>query len=443
MVVTGAGLARLALGFVASVVVARALGPADFGVYAVLAATVGIVGAIAEGGLTEAAVQRMAGAAHGQARTERGRAFFWVRLAAATVVIAVGCAVAGPLARDVLGLPDDGTLVRWALLGIVATALSGAVSAILQASGQFGRMSTLTLTNAAATSVLALLLAWLHQLTLLSALIVLGIGTSLLSFAVGWWILPRGAASLAPPARPTLCFEARALFRTGRWLWIASLCAVLTANLDVLLLNTWGTLATVGVYALALNLALKADVVNQSLYTVLLPTASTLREPSAIAHYVKGGLVRSGVVVALLLPLFVLAEPFILIVYGPAYAPAVGIFRLLLGVVLFDVLATPALLLPLSFNRPQLLAAADGARAATLGLVGVALIPTLGALGAVAARFAARVVGAVLVLVSLRSGWRAAPEAQTADAGTADRVLLDVQAAPEGNCGGSIQDARQ
>ncbi len=443
MVVTGAGLARLALGFVASVVVARALGPADFGVYAVLAATVGIVGAIAEGGLTEAAVQRMAGAAPGPARAERGRAFFWVRLAAATVVIAVGCAVAGPLARTVLGLPDDGTLVRWALLGIVATALSGAVSAILQASGHFGRMSTLTLTNAAATSALALLLAWLHQLTLLSALIVLGIGTSLLSFAVGWWMLPRGSASLAPPARPTLSFEARALFRTGRWLWIASMCAVLTANLDVLLLNMWGTLATVGIYALALNLALKADVVNQSLYTVLLPTASTLREPSAIARYVKGGLVRSGVVVALLLPLFVLAEPFILIVYGPAYAPAVGIFRLLLGVVLFDVLATPALLLPLSFNRPQLLAAADGARAATLGLVGVALIPTVGALGAVGARFAARVVGAVLVLVSLRSGRCAAPEAQTADAGTADRVLLDVQAPPEGNRGRSVQDARQ
>jgi O-antigen/teichoic acid export membrane protein len=410
IVVTGASLARLALGFVASVVVARALGPADFGVYAVLAATVGIVGAIAEGGLTEAAVQRMAGAPPGQTRAERGRAFFWVRLALATGVIAVGCALAEPLARVVLGLPDDGTLLRWALLGIVATALSGAVSAILQASGQFGRMSTLTLTNAAATSILALLLAWLHQLTLLSALIVLGIGTSLLSFAVGWWMLPRGSASLAPPARPILTFEAHALVRTGRWLWIASMCAVLTANLDVLLLNTWGTLATVGSYALALNLALKADVVNQSLYTVLLPTASTLREPSAIARYVKGGLVRSGVVVALLLPLFVLAEPFILIVYGPAYAPAVGIFRLLLGVVLFDVLATPALLLPLSFNRPHLLAAADGARAATLGLVGVALIPTLGALGAVAARFAARVVGAVLVLISLR---RAARQSQT------------------------------
>ena len=39
-VVTSAGVGRLGLGFVASLVIARALRPADFGVYAVLAASV-------------------------------------------------------------------------------------------------------------------------------------------------------------------------------------------------------------------------------------------------------------------------------------------------------------------------------------------------------------------------------------------------------------------
>src|SRR5580765_2533772 len=58
-VVTSAGVVRLGLGFVASLAIARALGPSDFGVYAVLAATVGIVGTLAEGGLTEAAVLRI------------------------------------------------------------------------------------------------------------------------------------------------------------------------------------------------------------------------------------------------------------------------------------------------------------------------------------------------------------------------------------------------
>src|SRR3981081_4170828 len=103
-VVTSAGVVRLGLGFVASLVIARALGPADFGTYAVLAASVGIVGGLAEGGLTEGAGLRLSAARAdkpGDAR-QRARAFFWLRLGLAAGVVAVGCLVAGPLAQHVL-----------------------------------------------------------------------------------------------------------------------------------------------------------------------------------------------------------------------------------------------------------------------------------------------------------------------------------------------------
>jgi O-antigen/teichoic acid export membrane protein len=76
---------------------------------------------------------------------------------------------------------------------------------------------------------------------------------------------------------------------------------------------------------------------------------------------------------------------------------------------MFDVLLTPLLLLPLAYRQPRLLAAADGLRVVTLVLVGLALIPIFGALGAIAARFAARVAGAVLVLGAL---WLGRPSLQ-------------------------------
>ena len=53
---------------------------------------------------------------------------------------------------------------------------------------------------------------------------------------------------------------------------------MLAANLDVLVLNHLSTPAVVGAYALALNLATKAQVVNHSLYTVLLPNAAHLQQ---------------------------------------------------------------------------------------------------------------------------------------------------------------------
>src|SRR5438132_12064796 len=294
-VVTSAGVVRLGLGFVASLVIARALGPAAFGIYAVLAATVGIVGTVAEGGLTEAAVLRISAVwpATAHEAKQRARTFFWLRLALASTVVGVTGLLADQLSQRFLEV--DTSLPPWALLGIVATAASGAISAMLQATGAFGRMSSLTLFNTALTAALAVALALAAQLSLLTALVVLGIGTSLGTFAFGTRMLPAGWR-LSLPSKASLHAEVRALQSTGRWLWLASLFAMFTANAEVLLLNRWAALPLVGAYALALNLATKADVVNTSLYTVLLPSVSTLESSSQKATYLRSGLLRSGLI---------------------------------------------------------------------------------------------------------------------------------------------------
>jgi len=386
------------LGLVASLVVARALGPAGYGVYAVLGAAVSVVGALAEGGLSEAAVLRLAP----RWSDTSARAFFWLRLALATIVVAAACLIAAPLAELALHIADDGTLTRWALLGIVATACSGAVSVLLQANGRFGQMSTLTLFNTGLTAVLAVLLWLAGQLTLLTALIVLGIGTSVATFVLGVTLLrlPLRLSRLADLRR-----EARALAPVGRWLWLASVLAMLAANLDVLIVNRFVQPEILGAYALAVNVAAKANVVNHSLYTVLLPGVAQLGDTADVGRYVRRSLVRSGVVAAALALCIPLAEPFVLVVYGTAFAPAIPLLQLLLGVVIFDVLATPIVLLPLAYRRPRQMAAADALRVATLGVVALILVPLLGPVGAVIARLAARVAGAGLVVTLLgRSG---------------------------------------
>ena len=405
---TSAGVVRLGLGFVASLAIARALGAADYGVYAVLAATVSIAGVLAEGGLTEAAVLRIAAVWPKEvaAAEARARGFFWLRLVLSAAVVAVSCVAATVIAERALSGVDAG-LLRWALVGIVATAASGALSAILQATGAFGRMSSLTLINTGLTAVLAVALALAGRLDLLAALVILGIGTSVVTFVAAWAMLPRGWR-LSIPRTGVLGREAASLLHVGRWLWVASLFAMLTANAEVLMLNRSAALTLVGAYALALNLATKADVVNHSLYTVLLPGVAHLDQRGRLRSYVRRGLLRSvaiAVGMALLIPL---AEPFIRLAYGAEFsqAEAAVFLRWLIGVMIFDVLLTPLLLLPLAFRRARLLAAADAVRAVTLVLVGLVLIPVYGPYGAIAARFASRVAGAVLVLALLASGGR-------------------------------------
>ena len=134
---------------------------------------------------------------------------------------------------------------------------------------------------------------------------------------------------------------------------------------------------------------------------MLLPGVAGLRDRAAVASYVRRGFVRGGLIGVGLLLLIPVSEPLIVLFYGADFAQAVVFFRLLLGVMVFDVLLTPVLLLPLAYRQARLLAAADALRAITLVLVAMGAIPVYGAIGAIMARFAARVAGAVLVIGAL------------------------------------------
>lgn len=400
-ILTAGNLLRLAVGFVASVLIARALGPATFATFAVLGAIATIAGAVVDPGLTGAAVQRIARAwpAEPDAASDRAAAFLWWRAVTALVLAALVWAVLVAVGALTGRLPAS-DLLSLALLGTVATALSGAISAILQAVGRFGQLALVGLTNAALTAILALLLAALGRLTLVTALLILGIATSLVACIVGRALLPRGWR-LAPPARATLRAEGIALFRVGRWLWLAHSAALFAAQLDLLLVNHWRDAAETGTYALALNLAAKADIVNSGLYTVLLPAASALAGPGAVRGYLRRGLLRSGAIALALLPTALLIGPAIDLFYGAAYHPAARLYQLLLAVVIFDLFTTPITLLAYHHRRPQLLAGADLLRVAVLLIVGALLIPATGPLGgvtgAIIARLAAKLAGITLI----------------------------------------------
>jgi O-antigen/teichoic acid export membrane protein len=400
-VMAGGSVARLGLGFVASVLVARFLAPADYGAYVILGTVAGLAGVLADPGLTQAAVKRIATAPDESRARNLASSFVWLRATAATVLVVALAIGSRPLAVVLLGRPDlDGYLVL-ALLGVLATALSGAMSTLLQASSRFGRLSVVLLVNSGLTALLAAGLVVGGWLNLGTALVILGVGTSLVSAVQGWRFLPW---PLGRPSLGGLPADAAQLFRFGRWLWLGDLLALAATQLDVLLVGRWGSLAAAGSYGLALSLASKVDVINHSLYTVLLPSAAALDVRQDVRGYVRASLRRSGLVAVALVAIVPLAGPLIQFFYGPAFQPAVALFYPLLAIVVFDLFTTPLTLLAFSYDRPQLLAGADALRLIVLVGVGAWLIPSSGPFGAVVARGASRIVGALVVVAALWLG---------------------------------------
>ena len=402
-VISAGSVARLAIGLVASVIVARTFGPANLGIYATLAAVAATVGAFGEFGLTESAVRRIAlnWPESPAAARSTASSYVWLRTGASLLVVGA-LVLLLPLGASLGLLPAHQRLVLLALLGVVATGLSGAISGILQATGRFTQLTFVMIANALLTAIAAIVLRLSGMLNLTSALIVLGIGTSLATFAFGMRFLPP-ALDLTMPKHSELRIEGRKLFGFGLWLWLANSLAMVAAQLDLLLAGHWLTPAAVGTYALAVSLAAKGSVLNQSLHAALLPFASSLRSREAVTRYLRRGLVRSTAIALLLLLALPVARPAIPLIFGSVYGPAVTLFLALLGVAVFDLFAAPILLLAFSADQPRLIAGADALRVLVLAIAAIALVPLIGAYGLVLAKLAATVAGFALTVIVLGS----------------------------------------
>jgi O-antigen/teichoic acid export membrane protein len=403
-VMSAGSMARLAIGLIASVIVARSFGPSNLGIYATLAAIAATTGAVCEFGLTESAVRRIASnwPQSPEAARATANSYLWLRLGASSIVVVVFLLLLPLISTLDVQIPRAG-LVSLALIGVVATGLCGATNGILQATGRFGRLSLVLITNAVLTAIAAIVLRLAGILTLTTALIVLGIGTSLACFEVGRRFLAV-SVPISYPGQHILRTEGRALFGFGVWLWIGNSLAMASAQLDLLLAAHWLTPVAVGTYALAVSLSSKASVLNQSLHAALLPFASSLRSKTAVRSYLRRGLLRSTLIALLLLLAMPLARPLIPFIFGANYTASVSLFLALLGVAVVDLFAAPVLLLAFTVERPKLIAAADAARLIALLVTALLLVPMLGAYGLVFAKLAASLSGLALTVIAL--GWR-------------------------------------
>jgi O-antigen/teichoic acid export membrane protein len=201
----------------------------------------------------------------------------------------------------------------------------------------------------------------------------------------------------------------------GKWMGLATLGSIVVAQADVLLLGRLASPETVGVYSVALALAMRLDALNQSLITVMLPRANRLQGQADLRGYSRRVLGGSLSLALGLGAAVFLAQPLIELLYGESYRASAGLFVVLLSVVLFDLATSSLFLVALPLEKPQILAVAEWLRVATIVVAGWLLIPTYAALGAALSRLVSRVVGAAYNLTALRRAINATPAPQTPD----------------------------
>lgn len=406
-VVFGGNIVSLGLGVISSAILARALGPEGLSTFAIVGATTSIAATVSDFGLRLGAIRHVAGALAHEEQQARAlaRAYAYLKFLGSAAIVILLLLFAEPLSALVQLPRDTGpTLLRIGAVAIGATLLSALAGTVLHALALFRRLMAAQLLNVVLTVLLMAGLWVLNRLDVAMALLVGGataVAAALLSLAllpVEW----RRSIRVWPGKQgDAFGSDGRTLLSFGRWMWISSIFTILAVQVDVLLLNFFLPLPAVGIYALARNLAQKAESVNRTLHTVLAPGASGLTDESERREYAQRSLVRSVILIGLMVLATPLARPFILLVYGQEYAASVNLFYALLLVVFLDLVVSPLILLALPLDRPRLLALADAVQLAALLFVGVVAVPRFGAYGIILARLIGRLLAGLVALPPL------------------------------------------
>ena len=308
---------RFVLGTGSTVVLARLLTPADFGLIAMVAPITGFIGLFKDLGLSMATVQRES-VTHDQVST-----LFWVNVALSLALMAVTMAIA-PAVGAFYGDPRA-TLVTVALAALfLFGGLTAQQQALIQRQMQFGRLATVEIVSLAAGVAAGIAAAW--QGFGYWALVVLQATSAAITMMMVWLI------SGWRPGRPRRGAGIRSMIRFGGGLTGFNVVNYLARNLDNVLIGRFIGAGALGLYSRAYGLLLlPIRLIRSPISAVAVPSLSRLQgDAPRYRRYVRKAL---ALITFLSMPLVgfsaVAAEHIILLVLGEQWVGAVTVFRVL------------------------------------------------------------------------------------------------------------------
>ena len=393
----------IAMSFLISVALTRALGAEEYGRFALLL-TVSQVLVVFVTAWSLTGLVRFGAREH--ATSGAIAETFWSRavLVGPSLAAAVGVLLgAAPFLGAVLGVATSATLVViWHLLGAtVASTANGA----LQALGRMSLYGIALLVERAVSLVAILAVSRLAGLDAVGAVAIYAISGAL----VGAWVFRSIGARALLPIRASRS-SIGALWRFSLPVAASSWAGLLgTQWIDLAMLRYFLDLVAVGRYALAYQLAGALLQIAFVMSTLLLPRYSVMaqREPEelrrevgrTVPYWLFAFSLGAAIAVAA-------AGPLVPLAFGPDFAPAVPALGLLLVATSAAAIASICQALLAAHGIMWPLTGAIVASVATNVVLNAVLIPPLGIVGAAAATLAAYGLSAALMLsvVRLRIG---------------------------------------
>jgi len=310
-------------------ILARILGPRDFGLVGMVTAVIGVLNLFKDLGLSTASVQSAT------ITDEQISTLFWINMLVGGVLGLLSAIFAPALAA----FYREPRLV-WVTVVLASSFLFNAAgvqhSALLQRQMRFTAMAVIeTLSFLASAAVgISMAFAGYGYWALVGSTIVTPLVYSLCVWLATAWI----------PGPPRKQAGVRSMMRFGGTLTLNGLVMYAATNLDKVLLGRFWGVDAVGIYGRAYQLVnIPTDNLNSAAGGVVFAALSRLQhDPLRLKSYFLKGY---SLVLALTLPITVacalFANDMILVLLGPKWTDAVPIFRLLAPTILIFAITTP------------------------------------------------------------------------------------------------------
>ncbi|HEX5483012.1 MAG TPA: lipopolysaccharide biosynthesis protein [Terriglobia bacterium] len=310
-------------------VLARLLGPFDFGLVGMVTAFTGVLSLFRDFGLSSAAIQRST------VTDEQFSTLFWINMVVGVLLGLLAVAMAPAVAAF---YHDPRLFAVTAVLGagFLFNAAGVQHGALLQRQMRF---TAIAITNTAGLVIGAALavggaLAGYGYWALVAMSVALP-----LSITVGYWI-----ATGWVPGRPRRGTGIRSMMRFGGTLTVNGLVVYIASNLEKVLLGRFWGADILGIYGRAYQIVnIPTDNLNTSAGEVAFSALSRLQDdPHRLRNYFLKGY---SLILALTLPVTIACALFagdvILVLLGPKWTAAAPILRLLAPTILVFAIANP------------------------------------------------------------------------------------------------------
>lgn len=360
----------------------RTLGRAHYGDLVILLTIMKVASELA-GPALDTALVRFVGAAEstGAQAAHYMRAVLKAKLALSACILFVGALLVWPI-QQVIFLREGGVLVPISTLGLafVGAALAmmyAFVQSSYQARQQFGAYALLEVSGAIARLVAVAALATSGTANVTNMFVAYA-GAPVAVAAVAWLVAP--VLSANRDAIPASVW--REIWHFTKWVIAACAFTSLAQRLDVFLIAAFDVpKESVGDYCAAVQLTLLGDLVIITLFNVLLPRASRLRERREMLEFLRGFGLPTAMGFAALVPLVLGANFIADLTFGNVYADTGALFALLLVGTAFALGSAPAGATLYGLGKARTIAALECVKLMGVLAGGALLVPQFGVFG--------------------------------------------------------------